>query len=154
MLWERKPVSAGPEAEAPELIPVNMHMPKPAWPEVLTQPSKQTTETVLGKSAVLKGELSVSEDLVIEGEFEGTLSVHDRRVTIGLEARVKSDICAGEAIVLGLVEGNIAAQRRIEIRKTGHAVGDLVAPGVTIESGAYFKGRIEILNGHGGQAEP
>jgi cytoskeletal protein CcmA (bactofilin family) len=151
MLWERKPASLeieDPEPKHPEFVPVNMRKPKKAWTDsVGATPSQgQANETVLGRSVVLKGQLCVKEDIVIEGQFEGSLSVSGRRVTIGPQAIVKSDICAGEAIVVGTVQGNISAQHRIEIRKTGHAVGDLVAPGIVIESGAYFKGKIEVVN--------
>jgi cytoskeletal protein CcmA (bactofilin family) len=151
MLWERKPASLGVEDLEPkraEFVPVNMRRPKRAWTDSIgvIPSSGHASETVLGRSVVLKGSLCVKEDLVIEGQFEGSLTVSDRRVTIGAEATVKSDICAGEAIVLGAVQGNISAQHRIEIRKTGHAVGDLVAPGIVIESGAYFRGRIEVVN--------
>jgi cytoskeletal protein CcmA (bactofilin family) len=150
MLWERKPASPGTETERPELIPVNMRKPTKAWTDgiAIDSNARRPSETVLGRSVVLKGELTLHEDLLIEGQFEGNLSDLDQRVTIGPEAKVKSDICAREAIVLGSVQGNISAQQRIEIRKSGRAVGDLVAPGILIESGAYFKGKIEILN-HG-----
>jgi cytoskeletal protein CcmA (bactofilin family) len=151
MLWERKPASLDvedPEPKRPDFVPVNMRRPKRVWTDNIgiIPSSDNTSETVLGRSVVLKGELSAKEDLVIEGRFEGNLTVNERRVTIGPEATVKSDICAGEAIVLGSVEGNISAQHRIEIRKSAHAVGDLVAPGIVIDSGAYFKGRIEVVN--------
>jgi cytoskeletal protein CcmA (bactofilin family) len=148
MLWERKPVSPRPEIEQPDSVPVNVGQPTAGRTDSvgLLPGSPGSGRTVLGRSAVLKGELSVQEDLVIEGQFEGNLAVQDQCVTIGPEATVKSDIRAREAIVLGAVEGNIFAQQRIEIRKTGRAVGNLIAPGVVIECGAYFKGRIEILN--------
>jgi cytoskeletal protein CcmA (bactofilin family) len=153
MLWERKPASLEPGRERPDFVPVNMRKPTKAWTDAigLTPASRVPSETILGRSVVLKGQLSLNEDLVIDGQFEGSLTVRDRCVTIGPEAVVKSDICAGEVVVLGTVEGNISAERRIEIRKTGRAVGDLLAPGVVIESGAYFKGKIEILNHDGKQ---
>ena len=148
MLWERKPASPHPEIDRPEFVPVNMRKPKTSLTEsVGLAPAPDVSGgTVLGRSAVLRGELSVKEDLVIEGQFEGSLTVGGQRVTIGPEATVKSDIHAREAIVLGAVEGNISAQQRIEVRKTGRAVGNLTAPSVVIECGAYFKGKIEILN--------
>jgi cytoskeletal protein CcmA (bactofilin family) len=151
MLWERKSASLDleePEVRRSEFVPVNMRTPKRAWADnVGIIPSSATTGgTVLGRSVVLKGELFLNEDLVIEGQFEGDITVDDRRVTIGPEAKVKSHISAGEAIVLGAIEGNISAQHKIEIRKSSHVIGDLVAPGIVIESGAYFKGHIEVVN--------
>lgn len=149
MLWERKPALPEAEHQHAEFIPINMRKPKGAWMDSvgMIPNTRRNGETVLGRTAILKGDLSLNEDLVIEGQFEGNLTVHNCRVTIGIDAIVKSDISAGEAIVLGRVEGNVSAQQRIEIRKTGHAVGDLIAPGIVIESGAFFKGKIEILNG-------
>ena len=58
---------------------------------------------------------------------------------------MKSEIQASRVIIHGSVTGNVSARERIEIRKTGHVLGDLVGPGIAIEEGAYFKGSIEIL---------
>src|SRR5439155_9067062 len=74
----------------------------------------------------------------------GGLRVQDHRITVGPQAKVKSDIRAGQAIVRGRVEGNIFARATIEIRKTAYVVGDLIAPGVVIEAGAYFKGTVDV----------
>ena len=106
--------------------------------------ASEPRETVLGRSAIIRGELSVNEDLLIDGEFEGSLRIQDHRITVGPQAKVKSDIHAGEAIVRGWVEGNIFARAKIEIRKTAHVVGDLIAPGVVIEAGAYFRGTVNL----------
>lgn len=99
----------------------------------------------LGASLSLKGDLSGKEDLVIQGQFEGTIKIQDHCLTVGLEGQVKAEIQAARVIIHGSVTGNISASERIEIRKTGRVQGDLVGPGVGIEEGAYFKGSIEIL---------
>ncbi len=104
-----------------------------------------TRQTLLGSSMVLKGELSGEEDLTIEGQFEGSLNLKDSCLTIGSHGQVKADITARQVIVSGKLSGKINARDKIEIRKTGNVVGDLVAMGVAIEEGAYFKGSIEIL---------
>jgi cytoskeletal protein CcmA (bactofilin family) len=94
---------------------------------------------------VVKGDLSGNEDLLIAGQFEGTVNVQGHCLTIGPEGKVKAEIQAARVIIHGSVHGNISVKERVEIYKTGHVVGDLVAPGISIEDGAYFKGKIEIL---------
>lgn len=101
--------------------------------------------TQLGRSIVLKGDLAGSEDLVIAGQFEGSINVQGYSVTIGPEAKVKADIQAARVVIHGSVHGNISVRERLDIYKSGHVVGDLLAPGLSIEDGAFFKGKIEIL---------
>ena len=100
--------------------------------------------TVLGRSVVLRGELSGSEDLLIEGQFDGTISLKDHCLTVGTNGQVKAEIQARHVVIHGTVNGNITAREKVEIRKTGRVQGDLNAAGVAIEDGAYFKGSIEI----------
>lgn len=107
-------------------------------------PSGQPSST-LGRSMTIKGELSGKEDLVVEGQFEGTIDVAEHTVTVGPQGQVKSEIRARQVIVQGSVNGKITAREKIDIRRTGNVVGDLQAAGVAIEDGAYFKGSIEIL---------
>ena len=106
----------------------------------------------IGKSVLVKGELSGSEDLYIDGQVEGTIELRDHNLTVGPNGRVDANVNAKEIIILGTVKGNIRAAERVEIRKTGSLVGDLVAARVTIEDGAYFKGSIDIQKT--GQAAP
>ncbi|HEV2177303.1 MAG TPA: polymer-forming cytoskeletal protein [Terriglobia bacterium] len=110
-----------------------------------TTPISTGQQTVLGRSVVLKGELSGNEDLLIEGQFEGTINVKDHTLTVGPQGQVKSEIHARQVVIHGSVDGKVSARDKIEIRKTGNVVGDLVSAGVAIEDGAYFKGSIEIL---------
>ncbi len=138
--------------------------PPPATPK-LDNPMTDTTlktssstqhnqnQTLLGGSVVLQGELSGNEDLLIEGRFEGTINVQDHCLTVGSQGQVKAEIHARQVVVYGSVDGKISARDKIDIRKTGHVVGDLVSAGVAIEEGAYFKGSIEILR-EANQEEP
>ena len=107
--------------------------------------------TQWGRSLVVKGDVSGSEDLTIFGQFEGTLNLQGHCLTVGPEGKVKAEIQAARVVIYGSVHGNISVKERVEIYKTGHVVGDLMAPGISIEDGAYFKGKIEILRD--GQAE-
>jgi len=101
--------------------------------------------TVLGRSVLLRGELSAGENLLIEGEFEGNVKLQDHCLSVGPQGQVKAEIHARQVVVHGSVTGNITAREKIEIRKTGQVVGDLRAAAVAIEEGAYFKGSIEIM---------
>jgi cytoskeletal protein CcmA (bactofilin family) len=107
--------------------------------------SGTTRQTVLGQTVVLKGELSADEDLLIEGQFEGTLSLEQHCLTVGATGQVKAEIKARQAVILGTLTGKVAAKEKVEIRRSGHLVGDLATGAVAIEEGAYFKGSIEIL---------
>ena len=118
-------------------------MPEPMKSPVIT--SSDSTRTQLGRSMTVKGELSGDEDLLISGQFEGTVNLHGHCLTIGPEGKVQAEIQAARVIIHGSVHGNISVKERVEIYKTGHVVGDLLAPGISIEDGAYFKGKIEIL---------
>jgi len=114
-------------------------------PKAVTPTSSGQTQTILGRSAVVKGELSASEDLVLEGQFEGSINVPENCLTVGAQGQAKSEIQARLVVVHGTVNGKISAKERVEIRKTGSVVGDVVSAGVAIEDGAYFKGSIEIV---------
>lgn len=101
--------------------------------------------TYLGGSVVLKGELTADEDLTIEGQLEGSVNLQGHCVTVGQHGQVKADITARQVAISGKLNGKVNAQEKIEIRRTGNVVGDLISAGVAIEEGAYFKGSIEIL---------
>jgi cytoskeletal protein CcmA (bactofilin family) len=102
-------------------------------------------ETVnIGKSVVIKGELSGSEDLTIEGQVEGKIELRENVLTIGPNARIKAQVFAKAVIVLGKVTGNVAASEKVDIREHGSVEGDIVAPRVGIADGAYFRGSIDM----------
>ena len=98
----------------------------------------------LGPSLHIKGEISGSEDLLLEGSVEGLVQLDERKLTVGTTAKVTADIIAREVVVYGTVKGNLRAKDRIEIKKDGSVNGDLTTARIMIEDGAYFKGSIEI----------
>ncbi len=98
----------------------------------------------VGASLHIKGEISGNEDLLVEGTVEGPVHLVDHKLTVGLGAKLNSDVVAREVIVHGKVEGNLRASDRIEIMKTGSVVGNLTTARILIEDGAGFKGSIEI----------
>jgi len=118
-----------------------------------TNPSAAgSPHTLLGRTVVVQGQLSSGEDLLIEGQFEGNINLDDHCLTVGTEGHVKAEIHARQVVILGSVTGNLAAREKVEIRRTGHVVGDLVAATVAIEEGAYFKGSIDIARDDGADA--
>jgi cytoskeletal protein CcmA (bactofilin family) len=98
----------------------------------------------LGASIRVKGEISGSEDLHIDGTVEGLVQLDGRKLTVGMAAKVTADVMAREIVVYGSVKGNLRATDKIEIKKDGSVVGDLTTARIMIEDGAYFKGAIEI----------
>ena len=149
-MWrDKKPVVVSPAKLEPEMLPVVQTIEeKPMVVETTKNPTAipgEANRTLLGRTLVIKGDISGSEDLVIAGKFEGTLNVQGQCVTVGPEGTVKADIQAARVVIHGSVHGNITVRDRVEIHKSGHVVGDMVAPGISIEDGAYFKGKIEIL---------
>ena len=120
-------------------------------PAVAPRPATTTTtsadQATIGKSLVIKGEVTGSESLYIDGRVEGSISLAGNRVTIGRNGVVAANINAREIVVLGKVRGNLTASDRVDIRSDGSLTGDVVAARISIEDGAYFKGGIDIRKG-------
>jgi cytoskeletal protein CcmA (bactofilin family) len=98
----------------------------------------------IGKSVIIKGELSGSEDLTIEGQVEGKIELRQNVLTIGPNGKIKAQVFAKAVVVQGEVHGNIAATERVDIRDNGSVDGDLSAPRVAIADGAHFRGSIDM----------
>jgi cytoskeletal protein CcmA (bactofilin family) len=101
-------------------------------------------QATIGKSLIVKGELSGSESLYIDGKVEGAINLPGNRVTVGRNGQVAANIMAREVVVLGKVRGNIQASDRVDIRSEGSLTGDVTAARISIEDGAFFKGGIDI----------
>ena len=98
----------------------------------------------IGKSVVIKGELSGSEDLTIEGRVEGQIELREHVLTIGPHGKIQAQVFAKSVIVMGHVTGNITASDKINIRENGSVEGDLNAPTIAISEGAQFRGSIDM----------
>jgi cytoskeletal protein CcmA (bactofilin family) len=98
----------------------------------------------IGKSVVIKGELSGSEDLMIEGQVEGKIELRQNILTIGPNAHIKAQIFAKAVVIQGEVHGNVTATDKIDIRDAGSVDGDLSSPRVAIADGAHFRGSIDM----------
>lgn len=98
----------------------------------------------IGKSVVIKGELSGSEDLTIEGHVEGMIQLREHVLTIGPNGRIKAGVFAKSVVVLGEVIGNVTASEKVDIRDNGSVDGDIVSPRVAIAEGAHFRGSVDM----------
>jgi len=110
-------------------------------------------QATIGKSLIVKGELSGSESLYIDGKVEGAINLPGNRVTIGRNGQVAANIVAREIVVLGKVRGNCQASDRVDIRSEGSLTGDVIAARISIEDGAFFKGGIDIRKPGAGDAK-
>jgi cytoskeletal protein CcmA (bactofilin family) len=99
----------------------------------------------LGASVAVKGQITSEEDLQIDGTVEGPITIRNHRLTVGRTAQLESEISAREVVVYGNAAGNLRAADRVEIKKDGQVIGNIISKRISIEEGAYFKGYIEIL---------
>ncbi len=127
------PAPAGHTPTAPAAMPVAV--PSPA-------PKKQTA--VIGPSMHIKGEIRSDEELLVDGEVEGTVESRSL-LTIGANGKLKANVKAREVIIFGSVRGNIEATDKLAIRDQGQLIGDIKTAGISIDDGAYFKGSIDIV---------
>jgi cytoskeletal protein CcmA (bactofilin family) len=130
-----------PAAPAPATTSSAVSEPAPPPRPVATTTADQAT---IGKSLVIKGEVTGSESLYIDGRVEGSINLSGNRVTVGRNGVVSANINAREIVVLGKVRGNLTASDRVDIRSDGSLTGDVVAARISIEDGAFFKGGIDI----------
>lgn len=128
-----------PDPKYAPATPANSYTPvKPA-----TSPMDQAH---IGRSLVIKGEVSGSEALFIDGRVEGTVSFPDNRVTIGRNGTVAANITAKEVVIMGKVQGNVDCADRLDIRNEGMLAGDVITHRISVEEGAILKGGVEVRN--------
>jgi len=98
----------------------------------------------IGKSVQIKGELTGSEDLTIDGVLEGKIHMKEHHLTVGTNGSINAEICAKSVAVLGKLVGNIKAGEKVEVAASGSMEGDITAPRVILADGASFKGSIDM----------
>jgi cytoskeletal protein CcmA (bactofilin family) len=124
---------------SPAAAPTNSYTPvKPA-----TSPMDQAN---IGRSVVIKGELTGAEALFIDGRVEGSINFPDNRVTIGRNGNVAANITAKEVVIMGKVQGNVECADRLDIRSEGLLSGDVITHRISVEEGAILKGGVEVRN--------
>jgi cytoskeletal protein CcmA (bactofilin family) len=145
-MW--KPTNSPSPTPTPSPEPQRSHTPAtpepPSAPRPASPPINTQEQATLGKSLVIKGEVTGSESLYIDGRVEGSINLPGNRVTVGRNGVVAANISAREIVVLGKVRGNMTASDRVDLRGEGSLTGDVVAQRISIEDGAYFKGGIDI----------
>ncbi|HYL34309.1 MAG TPA: polymer-forming cytoskeletal protein, partial [Bryobacteraceae bacterium] len=94
---------------------------------------------------MIKGQIFSREDLTIDGEVDGSVELHEHRLTVGPNGKLQAGVKAREVVVLGTIHGNVEASDKIDIRKDARLVGDIKTARIVIEDGAYFKGSIDIV---------
>ena len=145
-MW--KPSQTGNQPQTPSREPARPTPPStPAYepPRSAAPPAMNSADqATIGKSLVIKGEVTGSESLFIDGKIEGSINLPGNRVTVGRNGNVSANISAREIVVLGKVRGNATASDRVDIRSEGSLIGDVTAQRISIEDGAYFKGGIDI----------
>jgi cytoskeletal protein CcmA (bactofilin family) len=118
-----------------------------------SEPTRDPESAWLGSNLRVKGDISGTEDLLIDGSVEGRIELGEQKLTVGAAAKLTADINAREVVVCGYVKGNIHATRKIEIKKSGSVHGDLTTARILIEDGAEFKGSIEIDRANEGETD-
>ena len=103
-------------------------------------PSKAS---VIGPSVRFKGELTAEEDLLIQGEVQGSIK-HTARLTVGRQGKVKAEVRAKEILVDGQVQGDMFGTESVNVRATAKVKGNIFSPTVTLIEGAHFKGSIDM----------
>ncbi len=112
-------------------------------PHRIPEPESRNATTI-GKAVKVVGRIVTKEDLEIDGDVEGTIESEDNKITIGQTGRVQADIRACNVVILGQVQGNVAASEKVDIRKHAKLVGNIATARISIEDGAFFKGSIDI----------
>ncbi len=142
-MWKRdesvKPAAA--PAQTPAAAP---SAPAAAAPSAEPRAQLGRDMVNIGKSVIIKGELSGSEDLTIEGHVEGRIDLKDNVLTIGPNGKIKAEVFAKSVVVLGEVTGNVTASEKVDIRDNGSVDGDIASPRVAIAEGAHFRGSVDM----------
>jgi len=101
-------------------------------------------QATIGRSLVIKGEISGAESLFVDGRIEGTVNIPEHRVTVGRNGVVTADVNAREVVIMGKVHGNIICSDRLDIRSEGSVTGDVVVQRISVEDGAILKGSVQV----------
>ena len=142
-MWKSTPGSDTKPMTTPTSSP---NMPTPPRPSLEPARSKEFQGEMahIGKSVIIRGELSGSEDLYLDGEVEGNISLVDHNLIVGPNGRVRANVIAKEVVVHGKVDGNVEGHDRVELKKSAVLSGDISTKRIVIEDGAFFKGAIDI----------
>jgi cytoskeletal protein CcmA (bactofilin family) len=154
-MWKRKEDEVSPSS-SPEFSSAGAPLttaatapPSRPTEHARSEPLRSVEVATIGKSVVVKGELSGSEDLIIDGEVEGSITLRGQTLTIGPNGRLRANIEARNVILHGRVDGDILASDRVDLRKSASLSGNISTARISIEDGAFFKGGIDIQKPEG-----
>jgi cytoskeletal protein CcmA (bactofilin family) len=144
-MWNNKQDSAKSSSSQEQAPPVTPITPINSTVSV-SRPGAPVARNLsfLGPSLEIKGKISGEEDLQVDCKVEGPIALRGQKLIAGRSAQLQSEISAREIVVYGKVTGNLHAQDRVEIKRDGSVMGNITTARISIEDGAYFKGRIEI----------
>ncbi len=143
-MWTKQQSQSEPPAVSPATGPASSVTPISVPPSSRSSSPAARSSARLGAGLQIKGHITGTEDLQIDGKVDGPISLNGHELTVGSTAQLNSEIHAGEVIVYGKVVGNLRARGRVDIKKDGSIIGDISSARISIEDGAHFKGRIEI----------
>jgi len=139
-MWKRDQSVTPPNP----VTPPNDVQEQAAKPAPISRNAAEKLVMDLGKSVVIKGELTGSEDLILYGQMEGSIRLPDHTLTIGPHANIKAEISAKAVVIMGAVTGNVTAGEMVDIRATGSVTGDIVSPRLAIVDGGGLHGRVQM----------
>jgi cytoskeletal protein CcmA (bactofilin family) len=149
---DEKPLSsANPQPPAP-VVPASTptQTQTPYQPRTVETPRMDTYRADvahIGKSVIIKGELSGSEDLYLDGEVEGNIDLRNHNLVVGPNGRVHANVFAKDVVIHGKVDGKVMGSEKVELKKSAVVNGDIETQRIVIEDGAFFKGAIDIRKG-------
>ena len=119
-------------------------MPIPAQSrDVSASPASSRAAACISQGIRIKGEITGSEDLFVDGPVEGKLQLTNGSLTVGPNGTVKADVTAREVVVRGKVEGKIVGRDRVQLWSTGNVTGEVQTQRLAIEDGAVLRGKVE-----------
>jgi len=134
-------------------LPDNQKPQTPTSFAPLSAAGSPTEQATIGRSLVIKGEVSGAESLYIDGRIEGSINVLEHRVTVGRNGTVTANITAREVVIMGKVKGNIQCTDRLDIRSEGALTGDVTTQRISVEDGAVLKGSVQVRSAEKGQPQ-
>ena len=140
---ENKPVPPTPSAAAP-VRNIQSQESVQAVPRLQSVESFRPDVTHIGKSIVIKGDVSGSGNVFLDGELEGSVELPDSSLTVGSDGRIRANLLARSIVVQGRVDGNLYGLERAELKKSATVVGDIYSPRIAIEDGAFLEGSVQV----------
>jgi len=144
-MWNRSKREEEPQLRQAPQEPAREAIPTSTYPTRRVEEATTRAAAVIGKTIMVQGTISGKEDLLVDGRLDGDIDLPENRLTVGPGGHIEGRIRAREIVIHGVVQGNLEASERVEIRKNAKVIGDLKACRPVIEDEAYFKGNVETI---------